>query len=128
MIDAQVADAPRTVPYTQSQSAILFEDGGESLPYFFKRHIFLAGCDEPDVAEWVFQFAAAVAVELVFYRLQYFRPGVVSLADNRVRVFNVKMNLHWGSAERVRTAMAVFRILVGQHNYRASDSDLGVPD
>src|SRR5262249_53954753 len=106
----------------------LLEEGGESLPYFFKRHIFLAGYDEPDVAERVFQFAAAVAVELVFYRLQYFRPGVVSLANNSVRIFDVKMNLHGCSAERLGAAMAVFQILVGQHYHRSSNSDLGVPD
>src|SRR5215470_6589129 len=88
---------------TNLQTAILLEEGGESLPYFFRRHIFLAGCDEPDVAERVFQFASSVAVELVFYRLQYFRPGVVSLANHCVRVFDIKVNLHRCSAERLGT-------------------------
>src|SRR5262249_2572333 len=107
---------------------LLFEEFGESLLYFFRRYIFLAGCDEPDVAERIFQSAVAVAVETVLYRLQYFRSGVISLTDNRIRVFDVKMNFHWRSAERLRAAMAGFWILIGEHNHRASNSDLGVPD
>src|SRR5215510_6988205 len=110
------------------RDCLLLEEGGKALLYFFRRHIFLAGCDEPDVAERVFQFTVAVAVETVLYRLQYFRSGVVSLTDNRIRIFDVKMNFHWRSAERLRAAMAGFWILIGEHDHRASNSDLGVPD
>src|SRR5215468_4665445 len=110
------------------QDRLMFEECCESLLYFFRRHIFLTGCDEPDVAERIFQSAVAVAVELALNRLQYFRSGVVSLTDNRIRIFDVKMNFHWRPAERLRAAMVGFWVLIGKHNHRASDSDLGVPD
>src|SRR5262245_11781083 len=82
------------------ESRLLLEECGKPLLQLLWRPILLAGGDEPDVAERVFQFAGAVSVELIFYRLQYFRPGVVSLADHRVRVIDVKMNCHRSSAQR----------------------------
>src|SRR5262245_21674431 len=109
-------------------NCLLIEECGKSLPYLISRHVFLAGCDEPDVAERVFQFTAAVAVELVLHWLQYFRPGVVSLANYCVRIFDVNVNLHRCSAERLGAAMPVFQILTCQHYHRASNSELGVPD
>src|SRR5262245_10261073 len=84
----------------------LLKECGKSLLYFFSRQVLLTGCDEPNVAERVFQFAIAVAVELILYRLQYFRSGVVSLADHCVRIFDVKVDLHRCPAERLGAAMA----------------------
>src|SRR5262245_36247035 len=81
-----------------SSYCLLLEECGKALPYLFRRHIFLTSRDEPNVAERVFQFAVAVAVELVVCWLQYFRPAVESPANHCVRVFDVKVNLHRRSA------------------------------
>jgi hypothetical protein len=37
-----------------SSNCLLLEESGESLLYLFSRHIFLVGCNQPDVAERVF--------------------------------------------------------------------------
>ena len=64
-----------------SSHCLLLEEGGESLQYLFRRHVFLAGCVESNVTERIFQFAVAIAVELVRHRLQYFIGAGVGLGQ-----------------------------------------------
>src|SRR5262245_31336905 len=89
-----------------SSYCLLLEECGKAILYLFGRYIFLAGCDEPNMSERIFQFAVAVAVETVLYWLQNFRPGVVSLANQCVRICDVNVNLYRCSAERLGAAMA----------------------
>src|SRR5262249_42739754 len=81
----------------------------------------------PDVAVRVRQRARAVAVKLVLHRTHLLRAGGDGLAEARVHVLDVEADAHRRAAQRLRAAVAHLGELVGQHDRRVADPDLGVP-
>jgi hypothetical protein len=80
------------------------------------------------VAERIGEAGGAVAVELILHRFLELRAGGDRLLGERVDVGDVQVDGHRGPTERLRAAEAHLRELIGQHDRRIADFELGVPD
>jgi hypothetical protein len=80
------------------------------------------------VPERVFQPAGPLAVELILDWLRQPGAGGHRPLDHGVDVRDGEMEPHRAAAERPRAADPMLRVLVGEHDPRAVDLDLGVPD
>src|SRR5207237_37490 len=88
----------------------------------------LPGRDEPDVTERMLDLTRAIAVELVLDRSHDLGARRHRARNQRVDVVDVEMELHRRAADRRRREDAEVGILVGEHDRRAGDLELGVAD
>src|SRR5258708_3131181 len=82
------------------------------------------------MSEWILNEAGAVSVELVLNRLQYFRALRPRLLYHTIDVGKIYIQAHRARPDRGRAGVSLPHcgILVGQHDVRVADLQLGVAD
>src|SRR6266511_3094434 len=114
--------------WSSAVGALLLHERLHALVDLVHRQVFLVRRQGPDMAEWVCQGAGAVAVELILDWPKLFSPGGYRLAKLCVHVLDVEQDADRRAAERLRAAEAHVGVLVGHHDRRVADLDLGVAD
>src|SRR6185503_5414889 len=83
---------------------------------------------EPHVPERILDGPRAIAVELILERPDDLRARLDRAREHGVGVVDVEVQLDGRAADRRGAERAEIRVLVGDHEYRAADVDLGVAD
>src|SRR5215510_1216100 len=86
------------------------------------------GSDVPDVAGRIGHRARAVAVELVLHRSYQLGAGGQRALHDAIDVLDVQHDADRRAADPAWTQRADLGMLVGEHDGRVADLDLGVPD
>src|SRR5438105_2212063 len=97
-------------------------------PNLFAAQVLLVGGDGPNVAKWIREGAAAVAVELVFHRVQFLGAGSNRLLVAGIDIIDIEHNPDRRAAERFGALAAHLRAFIGEHDPRITDANLGVAD
>ena len=79
------------------------------------RQIFLAGGDEPAIAERVFDPADAIAIKLIGHWADELCPRRHGTFDRTIDILDVEMNGDGRTADGLRAEGSDLRVLVGQH-------------
>ena len=96
--------------------------------HLLRRHVFDVRRERPAVAERVFQNGDAVAVELVGQRPLHGGTRRLRALHEGIDIRDVDQQVDRRAAQRLRAAEVHLGELVGQHDRRGADADLGVTD
>src|SRR5258705_1514348 len=105
---------------------LLLRQGRHAAVQLFRTHVFLVGGRVPAVAEGIFEAARAVAVELVRHRSHLGAAGGHGLFKEPVDVGHIEEDAHGRAAVVLRPPRLDLGMLVGQHDHRVADLDLGM--
>src|ERR1019366_791849 len=103
------------------------QSGGAPLQ-FVRQNILLAGRDPPAMPKRVLEFAAAIAIELIFDR-----PENLQARDNRggrerIDILDIEMDHDRGPADRLRAQGIMVRKFIAQHDFSLADCELRMAD
>src|SRR4029078_468213 len=82
--------------------------------------------DAPAMAEWIVELPGTIAVELVLDRSYLRRPFRDCTVEDIIDVVDVDADCHRGASDCLRPAVPHVRELVGEHDQRVADLELGV--